>query len=343
MKEAMLYNKLEENKVQCKVCGRRCLIEEGKRGFCNVRENRKGKLYSLVYGKAISTAVDPIEKKPLFHFAPGTRALSLATVGCNFKCKFCQNWGISQEYGGIHGEEHSPEDLAEMARNYKCEGIAYTYTEPTIFLEYAFDTMRKSETDLYNVFVSNGYLTEETVEKLSPHLDAINIDIKGNEKFYREMCGVPEMEIIKNAAKKLKKKNVWVEITNLIIPGWNDEEYQIEKLVEWVRDNLGEETPLHFSRFHPQYKVKDIPPTPVETLEKAIQIAKNKGMYYVYCGNVPGHKSESTFCPNCGELVIKRKGFRIETFKIEKDLRCSSCGREIDIKGKRWVPDNLFK
>lgn len=342
MEEAMLYDKLDNNEVQCNVCERRCKISEDQKGFCNVRKNRNGKLFSLVYGKSISTSVENIEKKPFFHFAPGSRALSMATVGCNFKCKFCQNWQISQEYGDIKGKEYTPSELVQMAKNYRADGIAYTYTEPTVFLEYSYDTMKESETALYNVFVSNGYMTEEVIDKISPHLDAINIDIKGDRKFYREMCGVPEMETVKNTAKRFKERGVWVEITNLIIPGYNDEEYKIEKMVDWVRDNLGKETPLHFSRFHPQYKVKDIEPTPIETIERAIKIAKGEGMYYVYGGNIPGHKSESTFCPNCGRILIKRNGFKIKEFNIEKDMRCPYCNEEIDIKGQRWIPNELF-
>lgn len=342
-KETMVYEKLGDNKVKCGVCPRRCVIEEGERGFCNVRENQDGTLYSLVYGKAVSSTIDPIEKKPLFHFAPGSRALSVATVGCNMKCDFCQNFRISQTWSKIRGNKLMPEDLVRQAFNYDCSGIAYTYTEPTVFLEYAFDSMMKAETQLYNVFVSNGYMTQEVITEIAPHLDAINVDIKGNRDFYRKHCQVPHPQPIYDALKEFKEHNVWIEVTNLIVPDENDEEKDIRKMVNWVKDNLGKETPLHFSKFHPHHELTEKPSTPLSTLEEAMDIAREEGMHYVYCGNVPGHKSESTFCPTCGQRVIKRRGFSIEEFKLGKNLRCPNCGTKIDIAGESWIPDKLFK
>ncbi|MFP4045655.1 MAG: radical SAM protein, partial [Candidatus Aenigmatarchaeota archaeon] len=228
-------------------------------------------------------------------------------------------------------------------RGYQCQGIAYTYTEPTVFLEYALDTMTEAETELYNVFVSNGYMTKETVKKIGPHLDAINVDIKGDVNFYREHCQIKDPEPIYEAMKELKKHDVWIEVTNLIIPGENDSNYHIEKTVDWVRENLGRETPIHFSRFQPHLEMKRTPPTPVDTLERAVDVAYKKGMFYAYAGNVPGHEKESTFCPGCGRVVIKRKGFEITEFKLDRNLKCPHCGREVHIKGRNWIPDNLFK
>ncbi|RLJ02116.1 MAG: AmmeMemoRadiSam system radical SAM enzyme [Candidatus Aenigmatarchaeota archaeon] len=342
MKEAMLWEKVD-GEVRCNVCGRRCIIPEGKTGFCGVRKNIKGRLYSLVYGKACSTAVDPIEKKPFFHFAPGSRSFSVATVGCNFRCDFCQNWMISQFTGEVKGTELSPKDLVTMALNNHCEGMAYTYTEPTIFLEYAYDTMLEAETKLYNVFVSNGYMTKETVKLVAPHLDAINIDYKGSEIFYRKLCSVPGVEPIKETMIEMKRRGVWVEVTNLIIPGYNDDPYHIEEMAKFIYQKLGPETPLHFSRFHPDYKMLDVKITPLETIEKAIRIAKDVGLYYVYSGNVPGHINENTYCYNCGELLIERDGLRLTGFNLGEDLLCPNCGSEIHIQGKRWIPENLFK
>lgn len=342
-RETLIYDKLEGDKVKCGVCPRRCVIEDGERGFCNVRENQDGTLFSLTSGKAITSSIDPIEKKPLFHFAPGTRALSVATVGCNLRCDFCQNFRISQEWENIKGKDLTPEDLATKARNYRCSGLAYTYTEPTIFLEYAYDTMLQAETQLYNVFVSNGYMTKETVNQIGAHLDAINVDIKGGASFYREHCNVPDTQPIYDALKEMKEHNVWIEVTNLIIPGENDKDSDIRELVKWVKNNLGKETPIHFSRFHPQYRMKDKKPTPVETLERAMEIAQEEGMYYVYCGNVPGHEGESTYCHNCGQLLIKRSGFSIVDCKVEKNLRCPNCGAELHLAGENWIPDKLFK
>ena len=342
-RETMIYEKMEDGKVRCGVCPRKCVIDKGKRGFCNVRENRDGELLSLVYGKVVSSNVDPIEKKPLFHFAPGTKALSIATVGCNMKCDFCQNFRISQEWENVTGKSLSPEDVINEAKRYRCQGIAYTYTEPTVFLEYSHDVMMEAVPEFYNVFVSNGYMTEETVERIAPRLDAINVDLKGGSEFYREHCGVPDPEPIFEALKKLSEYDLLVEVTNLIIPDANDSEEKIRERVRWLKENLGRDTPIHFSRFRPAYNLTDRKPTPVSTLEKAVEIAKEEGLYHVYCGNVPGHKSESTYCPKCGNLLIKRKGFSVEEFKLARDMRCYNCGEDINIEGKNWIPEKLFK
>lgn len=341
--ETAIYDKLEDNAVECGVCPRNCTIEEGERGFCNVRENKKGKLVSLVYGRTVSSSVDPIEKKPLFHFAPGSRAFSIATVGCNLTCDFCQNFKISQDWNEIRGEDLPPEKIAKKADKYRCQGVAYTYTEPTVFLEYARDTMRKVSPFMYNVFVSNGYMTEKAIKEIVPYLDAINVDLKGTKEFYKEFCGVPDPEPIFETLKSLSERDILLEVTNLIIPGENDSKGEIRERVDWIKENLGRNTPVHFSRFRPDFRMRDRKPTPIDTLEKAVEIGKESGLYHVYCGNVPGHKSESTYCPRCSELLIKREGFSVKEFNLRKGMRCHSCGKEINIEGEDWIPDKLFK
>lgn len=336
MKEAMFYNKLN-GKVQCILCPRKCKIDSGNKGACSVRENQNGKLISLVYGKAASVASDPIEKKPLFHFAPGTDCLSFSTVGCNLNCSFCQNWEISHP-DKIFGEDISPQEIVNLTLKNNLPGIAYTYTEPTVFYEYAIDTMKIAKKHgLYNVWVSNGYTNIEPVKMISKYLDAINVDLKGDIKFYQKLCSVPNEEPMKQALLEYKKNNVWIEITNLIIPGYNDKPEQISKLVKWIKENLGINTPLHFSRFYPNYKLTDVRPTAVEILEKAVEIAKNQGMKYVYLGNVPSHECENTFCPKCNEVVIKRTGLATSKMNFDKDLKCVKCGEKIMIRGEKWV------
>ncbi len=342
-RESEIYEKIGNGKVKCGVCPRRCTIKEGGRGFCGVRENRNGRLFSLVYGKAVSSSIDPIEKKPLFHFAPGSRALSIATLGCNLRCDFCQNFSISQDWEGISGEEIKPEEVKNQAEMYRCQGIAYTYTEPTIFLEYAYDTMKEGVPDFYNVFVSNGYMTKEALKKVSPYLDAINIDLKGGEEFYREHCGVQDLEPIFETLKELADSKTHVEITNLIIPGENDTDDEIRERVKWIKKNMGRDVPVHFSRFRPDFRMKDKESTPLETLERALKIGREEGLYYVYCGNVPGHSSESTYCPKCQNILIKREGFSVDAFHLTKEMRCYNCGEDINIKGKSWIPKKLFK
>jgi len=334
MHEAMFYEKTDGKNVKCRLCPRNCLIAEGKTGFCGVRKNFDGKLFSLVYGRPCSIAIDPIEKKPFFHFAPGSHSLSIATVGCNFRCKFCQNWEISQEWKEVGGEYVEPEEIIKIAKNNNVDGLSYTYTEPTIFFEYAFDIMKLAKKEgFYNTWVSNGYTSTEAIKKMAKYLDAVNVDVKGDEKFYKEMCMVYDVKPILESLKAYKKYGVWVEVTNLIIPGKNDSDRTITKVVNWVKESLGEEYPLHFSAYFPQYKYRESPPTPVKLLEKAYQIAKKAGMKYVYTGNVPGHAYESTYCPKCGTKVIERVGFSVLSYSN----RCPKCKTEILIKGKEWV------
>ncbi|MFH1583915.1 MAG: AmmeMemoRadiSam system radical SAM enzyme [Actinomycetota bacterium] len=333
MKEAMLYEKVGNKKVQCNLCAHRCKINEGKKGICLVRENRDGILYTLVYGRTISQAIDPIEKKPLFNFYPGTTAYSIATVGCNFKCQFCQNWEISQMVRDKHlimGNEASPESIVENAKRYGSKSIAYTYTEPTIFFEYAYDTAKLAhEADIKNVFVTNGYMTEEALKEINPYLDAANVDLKSfSDDFYRKLCGA-RLQPVLDALKLMKKLGIWVEVTTLIIPSLNDSADELGKIAKFIVNELDDDTPWHISRFYPSYNLKDKPPTPIDTIHKAREIGLNEGLKYVYEGNVPDSKGESTYCPNCKNLVIKRWGYQI-TKKDIKDGICQHCSFKID-------------
>ena len=332
MHEAMFYEKLEDKVVKCKLCPHRCRIDNFKRGICRVRENRDGTLYSLVYGRVISLAIDPIEKKPLYHFYPGSDALSLATVGCNFTCLYCQNYQISQlpkERGEIVGEEISAEEIVSQAKLKNCQVIAYTYTEPTIFFEYAYDIARLAkEEGIKNVFVTNGYISEEALRKINPYLDAANVDLKSfSEDFYRRICGA-HLEPVLSSLKLMKELGIWVEITTLIIPKLNDSEQELRKIAEFIV-SLGEETPWHISRFYPAYKLNEVSATPASTLHRARQIGLEAGLRYVYTGNVPGDEGENTYCPNCSRVVIRRYGYQIEEFHIENG-RCRFCQTKID-------------
>lgn len=332
MQEAMFYEKLEEEKVRCKLCAHSCQISSGKRGICRVRENREGILYSLVYGKAISSAIDPIEKKPLYHFYPGSDAFSVATVGCNFRCLNCQNNSISQLPGEIReipGEELSPQSIVFEAKRYKCEIIAYTYTEPTVFFEYAYDTSELAQKEgIRNVFVTNGYMSQEALIKINPYLDAANVDLKTfREDFYKKVCGA-ELEPVLEALKLMKKLGIWLEITTLIIPTLNDSDEELEEIARFIVA-LGEETPWHLSRFYPTYKLNKIPSTSLETIHRAREIGLKAGLRYVYVGNVPGDEGENTYCYHCGRLLIRRYGYKIKESNLEEG-RCKYCRVKID-------------
>ncbi|NWF53318.1 MAG: AmmeMemoRadiSam system radical SAM enzyme [Syntrophaceae bacterium] len=332
MKEAMLYEKLPKKRVKCNLCNHRCLIGEGKKGICAVRENRDGTLYSLVYRRLISRNVDPIEKKPMFHFAPGSRSFSIAAVGCNFRCDFCQNYEISQmprEKNQIAGQDVSPEEIVAGAKKTGCKTIAYTYTEPTIFFEYAYDIARRaSKEGLKNVFVTNGYMTEEALRTLHPHLHGANVDLKAfREEFYQKRCGA-KLEGVLKSLKVMRELGVWVEITTLIIPGLNDSEEELRDLARFIA-SLGKEVPWHISRFHPMYKMLDRSPTSVKVLQRAQKIGTEAGLRYVYTGNVPGDPGEDTFCPQCGQLLVDRLGFQILEYQIEGQ-RCPKCGFPVD-------------
>jgi len=334
MKKALLFETLKENTVKCDLCDHRCVIKEDKRGICGVRENRRGTLYTLVYGRLIAQNVDPIEKKPLFHLHPGSLSFSVATVGCNFKCRFCQNADIahmpSDRDGMVMGEYFPPETVVREAEKRNCKSIAYTYTEPTIYFEFALDAARLAhEAGIKNVFVTNGYMTPEALEMVAPYLDAANVDLKAfTDDFYKKQCGA-KLEPVKETLRGMKAKNVFVEITTLIIPGLNDDREELKALAGFIVDELGPETPWHISRFHPTYKLTDAPPTPVATLTLARDIGIEAGLRYVYTGNVPGEKGESTFCYSCQAPLIERWGFAIRENRLE-DGRCPDCGAAID-------------
>ena len=336
LKEAMLYEPLSENRVVCNLCGRRCTVSDGAVGFCRVRKNEGGRLYSLVYAKACSASADPITKKPLFHFHPRSSVMSIATIGCNFRCRFCDNWVISQEKE-IKGYDFPPEKVVGAARNNGCQGISYTYTEPTVFFEYAYDTAKLAhQRGFFNTFVTNGYMTPEAVRTIAPFLDAATVDFKGggDPEFYRKFSAVNSVEPIYESLREMKKHGIHVEITNLVVPNIGDSLERIRELAEWVRDNLGRDTPFHLLRFHPDYQVTEISSTTLKALEQACETATGVGLNYVYMGNVPGHRYENTYCPNCGELLIKRFGFGITNLRLTKDARCSACGQNIAIKGE---------
>ena len=321
MREAELYRKMPGNAVSCFLCQRRCYLKKGETGYCHARKNDSGTLCPLNYGKCVSYAVDPIEKKPFYHFAPGSPVFSFAAAGCNFRCEHCQNWEISQPEK-IFGQEIAPRQLVDMALRTGSKGIAYTYTEPTIFYEYAKDTaILAREEGLYNVFVTNGYMTPEAIESMD-WLDAARIDLKAfSDKFYREVCGGAHLEPVLKSIKLLHSK-MHIELITLLIPTLNDSDEEIRALSKWVRE-LGRDVPLHFTGYYPANRMT-IPPTPVETLERARKIAMEEGLHYVYTGNRPGGPGESTYCPACGERVIHRMGMQMLENRLVKG-KCPKC------------------
>lgn len=327
----MFYERLGEGKVRCFLCAQHCIISPGKRGICAVRENIDGTLYSLVYGKVVARHIDPIEKKPLFHFYPGSRSYSIATVGCNFRCLHCQNYDISQYpkvYPDIPGEEMTPEDVVREAEITGCESISYTYTEPTIFFEFAYDCARLAhEKGIKNVFVSNGYTSPEATRTIAPYLDGNNIDLKGDDNFYKKVAGA-RLQPVLDTIKLMKELGVWVEVTTLIIPRYNDSDEFLKWVAEFIK-SVDPSMPWHVTQFYPTYKLTDQPRTPISTLRKAREIGLKAGLKYVYEGNVPGEGGENTYCPACGELLIERFGFSLTTIKM-KNSKCSNCGTKIE-------------
>ncbi|MBW4056896.1 MAG: AmmeMemoRadiSam system radical SAM enzyme [Proteobacteria bacterium] len=331
MKEAMFYTQEDNKQVRCSLCRFRCLISDGARGICAVRENRGGMLYSLVYGKLCAEHVDPIEKKPLFHVMPGSKSYSIATVGCNFRCRHCQNYAISQvdRNAPVRGSELTPQDVVQRARDNDCQSISYTYTEPTIFFEFAYDTARLArKAGLKNIFVTNGYITSEALATIAPYLDAANIDLKGfSENFYRDIVHASLSEVL-DSLIEYRKQGIWLEITTLIIPGLNDSDKELQALAAFIVAHLGVDTPWHVSQFYPTYTLTDLPRTPLETLRRARNIGLAAGLRYVYEGNVPGEGSENTRCPSCSALLIKRYGYAIEKVRISNGA-CPDCGAAI--------------
>ena len=326
VKEARYYDKLDLLRVKCKLCPRECQVADLERGYCGVRENRGGTYYTLVHSRACSVNIDPIEKKPFFHYLPGTLAFSLATAGCNIECRHCQNWNISQfRPEQVDSMDLPPEKITEVCKAKKCPTIAYTYTEPVVFYEYAYDTAKQArERGVGSVIVSNGYIQGKPLEEWCKVLTGVKIDLKAfTEKFYKETCN-GELKPVLDTLVRLKQCGMWFELVVLVIPTLNDGEQEFREMTQWVVKNLGPDVPMHFTRFHPIYKIKNLPPTPVETLEQARNIARESGVHFAYVGNVPGHEGENTFCFKCKEPLIRRTGFYILENKLT-DGKCPKC------------------
>ncbi len=331
MKQAYLFKKLRGSKIRCDLCAQRCVVEEGMKGKCGVRENSGSMLYSLVYDKVISENIDPIEKKPLFHFLPGSKSLSIATPGCNFKCFFCQNWQVSQmpcDSEVIEGRKISPERIVTEAISHYCKSISYTYTEPTVYFELAHDTAKiASSKGIKNVFVTNGFMTQESLQMISPYLDAANVDLKSfSEDFYKNSTGGRLKPVLANI-KKMFEYGIWLEVTTLLIPGLNDSYEELEKIAKFL-SGISPALPWHISAYYPQYKSR-IGPTQVKSIIKAIEIGKKSGLKYVYGGNIHGSQYENTVCSNCGKEIIKRTGYLITDYNLKNDC-CTNCGNHID-------------
>jgi pyruvate formate lyase activating enzyme len=337
MKTAYLYKKLKDLKVRCDLCAHRCVVPDGQNGKCAVRKNTGGSLFSLVYDKVISENIDPIEKKPLFHYLPGSKSLSIATPGCNFNCFFCQNWQISQmpgDYKTIEGKAISPERIVADAVSYNCRSISYTYTEPTVYFELAYDTAKiASSKGIKNVFVTNGFMTQECLQMISPYLDAANVDLKSfSEDFYKNRAG-GRLKPVLNNIRAMFNYGIWLEVTTLLIPGLNDSYEELENIAKFL-SGISAFLPWHISAYYPQYK-SDIGPTQVKSIIKAIEIGKKSGLKYVYGGNIHGSEYENTVCSNCGKEILKRTGYLITEYNIRNGC-CTNCGNHID---GIWIND----
>ncbi len=336
-KEAVLYERLPHHKVRCLACARYCELGEDQIGLCGIRGNKEGKLVLFVYGKVAVAHIDPIEKKPVTHYMPGTKVFSVGTTGCNWMCKYCINFDLSQRRR-VEGAEISPEEVVNRAIQAGCHGMAYTYNEPSIFLEFAHDCgVLAKKKGLFNTFVSNGYSTPEAISYMSDFLDCITVDFKGSgeEKFVRKYIGIPNSKPVFDSLIKLKNlTNIHVEITDLIVPEVGDDLEHARKVCKFVHDELGPKTPIHFLRFHPSYKMMDFEPTPIKTLEEHYKIAKEEGLKYAYLGNVPGHRLEHTYCDECGKVAIRRYNFDILEWHLDENNRCLNCGNKLPIVGK---------
>ncbi|MEA2056675.1 MAG: AmmeMemoRadiSam system radical SAM enzyme [Patescibacteria group bacterium] len=332
MKKAYLYHQLDQKKVKCDLCRQGCIISPGQKGLCGVRKNIDGELYSLNYAQAMAANIDPVEKKPLYHFLPGSRAFSIGAAGCNFSCKFCQNWQSSQitkgKSGKVIGEFFPSEEVVQAALQYNCPSIAYTYTEPTVFFEYALDTAKLAKKKgLKNIFVSNGYETKQAINELVKVIDAINFDLKAfTNNFYQEICGA-KLEPVLDAIRYTYEQGIWIELTTMIIPGKNDDEAELKKLTEFIA-KLDPTIPWHVTRFIPQYKMLDVKTTPLETMKKAAKIGRDAGLNYIYLGNVNDDEYLHTICPQCQQKVIDRTNYRGES-NLDENV-CPYCGYEIE-------------
>jgi pyruvate formate lyase activating enzyme len=331
MREALFYEKMGGDAVRCLLCPNQCMLSNGQRGFCRVREPVDGKLYSLVYELVCSAHVDPIEKKPMYHMLPGSQSFSIATAGCNSRCKNCQNWTISQRPPEeTTNNRLTIQNLVASASANGCRSIAYTYTEPVVFYEYMMDASRLAkEEGIYNVMVTGGKINPKPAKELAKYVDASNFDLKGfDNNFLRENCA-QDLDNILQALSIMKQEGIWVEITNLIVPTLNDSMDDIRRMVKWIKSNLGADVPLHFSRFWPQYKLRSLYPTPLETLKRARDIAMEEGLHYVYLGNVPESSASNTVCPKCKKVVIERIGYRVLKNNVSSDGKCVFCGNKI--------------
>jgi pyruvate formate lyase activating enzyme len=328
--EARFYKKHPDREIECVLCPRNCKLGDRERGYCGVRENRDGTYYTLVYGKACSVAVDPIEKKPLFHFMPGSSALSLATAGCNVNCKFCQNWEISQvRPEQVRHVDFPPASVVRAAKQYHAPVIAYTYSEPIVFYEYMYDTsVEARQKGIRNAVITGGHVNPEPLEELTTVVDAIKVDLKAfTQDFYTDYVR-GELQPVLDAIKIIVQHKIWIEIVYLVIPTLNDSDAEIRRLSQWILKEIGPDVPLHFSRFHPMYLLKNLPPTPISTLEKVRNIALKEGINYVYIGNVPGHEAENTYCPKCFNMCIERRGYTIKKENL-KNGKCKFCDHPI--------------
>ncbi len=332
MRQALVWNKLENGKIQCRLCAHGCIIQPGRVGLCGVRQNQGGELVSLVYGKLAAANLDPIEKKPLYHFLPGSTSFSIGTMGCNMACSFCQNHTMSQpprQGQAITGQDVTPEQIVGTALDSGADSISYTYSEPTVFFELVYDTARLAvQNNLKNVLVSNGFMSTECLDELAPFIHAANIDLKAfRDEFYKTQCTARLDPVLRNL-KHIRSLGWWLEVTTLVIPGLNDSDHELAELASFIAGELSSDTPWHVSRFHPTYKLLDRPPTPVQTLEKAERIGRDAGLHHIYVGNVHGHASNSTFCPRCNRLCIERSGFCVQHNTLQHGA-CAACGADV--------------
>jgi len=332
LKEAMFQERLDGGRVRCNLCPHHCVLKDGQTGICRVRTNRNGKLYTMVYGLASSVAMDPIEKKPLFHFHPGSRVLSLSTVGCNMRCRHCQNYSISQaDIERYPLRRIEPEEIVRLAKEYRADGIAWTYNEPSIWYEFIYNASKVvKDAGYFVVMVTNGYIEEEPLRRLADRIDAMNIDVKAfSDDFYRRITGA-RLEPVLRTVKLAKQLGIHIELTYLIIPTLNDSEKEIRDFCRWVVKEVGERTPVHFSRFHPDYELKHLPKTPMETMDMAYDVAKEEGLKFPYLGNVLPDERENTYCPKCGKMLIGREYFSVGS-RFVVNGKCSFCGEDVNV------------